>query len=55
MEHALATEGAGYLAEINKMTDAMARPWTQSPAFAEGAALDAAGQTFPSRYPAFAA
>lgn len=54
MEAALASEGAGYLAEINRMTDAMARPWTASPVFAAGPALDDAGQTFPSRYPAFA-
>jgi len=54
MEAALASEGAGYLAEINRMTDAMARPWAASPVFAAGLALDDAGQTFPSRYPAFA-
>jgi tagatose 1,6-diphosphate aldolase len=54
MEKALATEGAGYLAEINKMTDAMARPWTESPAFAKGLEISEAGQTFPGRYPAFA-
>lgn len=54
MEAALASEGTGYLREINKMTDAMARPWQESPAFAQGPALEAAGQTFPERYPAFA-
>jgi len=54
MEAALASEGAGYLAEINRMTDAMARPWAQSPVFEAGPSLDEAGQTFPSRYPAFA-
>jgi tagatose 1,6-diphosphate aldolase len=54
MSAALASEGAGYLAEINRMTDAMARPWTASPVFAAGPTLDDAGQTFPSRYPAFA-
>ena len=54
MERALSTESTGYLAEINGMTDAMARPWTECPAFAGAPELAEAGQTFPSRYPAFA-
>lgn len=54
MEQALASEGAGYLAEINRMTDTAARPWMRSPLFVSGAVLEEAGQTFPSRYPAFA-
>ncbi|EIM29927.1 tagatose 1,6-diphosphate aldolase [Microvirga lotononidis] len=55
MEALLANEGANYLAEINAMTDSMARPWGEAPAFSGGITLKNAGQDFPSQYPSVAA
>ncbi len=52
MEAALADEGLRYFGQINRMTDRMARPWMQSPVFANGPVLQHAGQTFPARYAA---
>lgn len=54
MEQRLADEGLGYMAQINRMTDELARPWQQAPAFGGEPALEGAGLTFPQTYPALA-
>lgn len=54
METQLADEGLRYMKQINDMTDRLARPWTDAPAFAGTPSLQAAGLGFPAEYEAFA-
>ena len=51
MEQALAAEGAGYMAEINALTDRDATPWMAAPLFGGRPGLAAAGPDFPRLYP----
>ena len=53
MAAALDGEAAAYMAEINRLTVAAARPWTQAPIAADGVRVAAAGPGFPAGYPGF--
>lgn len=50
MQRRLADEGLGYMAQINQMTDRMAKPWFEAPAFGGAPALADAGLGFPAAY-----
>jgi tagatose 1,6-diphosphate aldolase len=50
MERQLAGEAAGYMDEINRLTDRLAKPWMQAPAIGGTASLAAAGHDFPRLY-----
>ncbi|HYD98717.1 MAG TPA: tagatose 1,6-diphosphate aldolase [Alphaproteobacteria bacterium] len=47
---ALRAEGVPYMADLNRMTDAQATPWTGHRAFADGVRLAGAGPDFRRRY-----
>ena len=51
MDAALASEAAGYMAEINAMTDQLATPWQNAPAMGGNPSLALAGHSFPAAYP----
>ena len=53
MEAGLDGEAAGYMAEINRLTVAEARPWTEAPIAKGGVTIADAGHGFPAAYPAF--
>lgn len=53
MESQLDDEAARYMAEINKLTVAQARPWMQAPAINGNLELAAGGHTFPADYAGF--
>jgi hypothetical protein len=53
MEASLAGQARAYMAEINALTVAEARPWTAAPAIAGAPELAAAGYGFPADYPGF--
>jgi tagatose 1,6-diphosphate aldolase len=50
MDSALASEAAGYMAEINRMTDALATPWQKAPFMGGKPSLALAGHGFPAAY-----
>ena len=49
----LDTQARSYMAEINKLTGELARPWMQAPAMGGNVELASAGHEFPVDYPAF--
>ncbi len=49
----LRTDGVPYMEEINALTDAEARPWTEHPALRGGPVLAGAGHRFRESYPGF--
>ncbi|QCI67287.1 tagatose 1,6-diphosphate aldolase [Phreatobacter stygius] len=53
MDASLAGEARGYMAEINWLTDKLARPWQDAPAIGGRAMLAVAGHDFPARYAGF--
>jgi tagatose 1,6-diphosphate aldolase len=53
MEMGLAGEAATYMAEINALTIAEARPWWDAPAIAGRVELSVSGHDFPVAYPSF--
>ncbi|HVZ00821.1 MAG TPA: tagatose 1,6-diphosphate aldolase [Dongiaceae bacterium] len=54
MTSRLQAEGLGYMHEINALTAAAARPWTEAPDLGGNVAVAAAGHAFPTAYPGFA-
>lgn len=54
MEKQLATEGVGYMEQINRMTDQMATPWFKAAQFgAQGPQLEDSGFGFPAAFASF--
>jgi tagatose 1,6-diphosphate aldolase len=53
MRRNLAEQAVGYVAEINALTESLARPWEFAPCFAGTADLANAGHDFPALYPDF--
>ena len=49
----LKSQSADYMADINRLTDAKARPWTDAKLFGGSVTLADAGHSFPADYPAF--
>ncbi|SDB59027.1 tagatose 1,6-diphosphate aldolase [Bauldia litoralis] len=53
MKADLATQSVNYMGDINRLTDAKARPWVEAKIFGGHATLDNAGHSFPADYPGF--
>lgn len=53
MERGLDGEASRYMQEINALTVAHARPWTEAATFGSAVKLGHAGHSFPSAYPGF--
>ncbi|MBB4019387.1 tagatose 1,6-diphosphate aldolase [Chelatococcus caeni] len=53
MERELASDGIGYMKDINRLTDDSAQPWQTAAAFGGAPGLADAGHDFPGRYAGF--
>jgi len=50
MDQALKADAVSYMHDINRLTDALARPWQDHPAFVADTSLHGAGPHFPRNY-----